>query len=629
MRGAGLVRAAMATALLLAHVGLPFAARADDALEYYATVDRDSIGLDETVTLSVTLAVNGNKEPKPFELPQAPDFDVVSQGRSEQYAMGFGTGGGGFKKTRVYTIVLRPTREGELAIRPGVAVLEGRRYETGRLTIRVGGTGQGQARNGPAPRASPRASPFGGFPGGFPPLPGQDDDFDPFGTGAPPAEGDVLLRASVDKREVYPGEQVTLTIALLSRMDVGGIDGFQIPKFDGFWTEDLESPTQISGQTKVIDGVPWRVYLLRRRALFPLRDGVLSIQPAEVDVVTGNGFFSRRGKAKRRSQPIEITVKPLPGGAPAGFAPASVGTWTLDAEASPKTAAWGAPITLRLSASGVGNLRSLELPKLPEIDGMKTFEPTLSDEVTVQRGHFGGRRTLEYVLVPERAGAFTIPALELPYFDPATETFDVAKTASIELTVLPGKEAAPQPAAPEARPMARGDDSGGLAGIRTAAVLEGARTPLHERPWFVFALGLPALALLGSFAVPRLRAARERGEGDRRAKGAGRLAQRRLAGAQALADDGDPRVFEELDRALHAYLESRYGRSAFGLTRDRLSSFLTDAGAPPHAIEALRDALDACDAGRFAPGTMDAGAARRALSSATGAVDALEAGRSR
>ena len=149
---------------------------------------------------------------------------------------------------------------------------------------------------------------------------------------------DIFLRNVVDKKKVYLGEQVTMSLLLYARSDVSGVNGMKMPKLDGFWSEDIETPSQINGERRVIDGVAYRVFLLRRKALFPLKAGTLTIDRVEADISLSMGFFFSGGrKVQRKSAPVSIEVMPLPKNPPNGFDPANVGTWRLSAEASPES----------------------------------------------------------------------------------------------------------------------------------------------------------------------------------------------------------------------------------------------------------------------------------------------------
>src|SRR5207253_699451 len=101
------------------------------------------------------------------------------------------------------------------------------------------------------------------------PLPGLDqepNELHPFAD-VHPVQRDLLLRASVDNDRPFVGQQVTYSLYLLARINVSGIDKLQLPRLDGFWTEEIEAPQQLVGEARILDGVPYRSFLLRKRPL--------------------------------------------------------------------------------------------------------------------------------------------------------------------------------------------------------------------------------------------------------------------------------------------------------------------------------------------------------------------------
>lgn len=598
----------LAPALALA-LALP--AHAADAVEYYATVDRERIALDETVTLQVTLAFNQSDEMGEVQLPEAPDFDVVRQGRSDQMSFSFGGGGSNFRKVRTYTLVLQPRRAGKLNILPGRVEIGGKRYETGRITVEVGAAGTGSpgyAQRGPAQ------------PPGMPQIPGFDDPFgDLLGGGPQPRESDIFLRASVDKSDVYVGEQVTLSVWLLSRVEVSSVEGLKMPRLDGFWAEELETPRQISAQTKYVDGVPYRAYLIQRRALFPLRAGEVAIDPVELDIVTGRSFFGGGRRQHRASPGAKLTVKELPGGAPAAFRRGNVGKWELTAQATPGEVALGSPVTVRITATGEGSLQNLELPELGKLEGFKIFEPTRSQERLIQGGRYGGSKTLEYVLVPERAGTFELPALTFAWFDPAAGGYQSESTPAIPITVVQGAGSAVA-ANPPATPPAEKPDDGGLQPLRTAPVVVAAEAPLYERPWFLAALAAPLFAVAAAAAPLLRRQGRKPAKKRRTAAAAAGLP----ADVRTLADRGDPAFFAACERVLVERGAAHANRPAHGLRRDELVAALRDAGVDGGAVSAFDEALQLCAMARYAPGGAAADTIARARLAAEAALRGLE-----
>ena len=77
-----------------------------------------------------------------------------------------------------------------------------------------------------------------------------------------------------------------------------------------------------------------------------------------------------------------------------------------------------------------------------------------------------------------------------------------------------------------------------------------------------------------------------------------------------------------MSKGLFDYLTDKLGFAAAGLTRDELSRRLTLAGAKDESVKAVGAVLDACDLGRFAPGST--AGRREVLEQASEAVAALE-----
>ncbi|MFN7133889.1 MAG: BatD family protein, partial [Myxococcales bacterium] len=418
------------------------AARAAD-VEFYATVDKEELSINDTLTLAVTID-SGGREPQDLRLPEAPDFEVISRHQSQQTSFSMSPGGGPptFKQVRVYRMILSPLRTGTFVIQPGQMRVDGKVVKTGAIRVRV----VPQQTPPPQAKTPPQGQPPTGFPPGFPPDlfgDGDEEAEDPLGQlfgGAqqPTGDSDLYLRTSLDKKQAWLGEQVTLSVYLFSRVDVSGVEGFKMPKLDGFWSEDIETPNQITGELKMIDGVPYRVFLLRKRALFPLKPGKLTIDPVEVDVSTGFALVLSGRKVHRASAPLTLDVQPHPPGAPPGFEPANVGQWKLSMEATATQVELGQPLTLRVVLEGTGNINGVSVPRLPAIPGVRAYDPTTSDKVSVQRGKVGGRRTLEYLLMPERTGEFELPALSFTYFDPAKGEYRTANTQPIPVRVEAG-----------------------------------------------------------------------------------------------------------------------------------------------------------------------------------------------
>jgi hypothetical protein len=554
------------------------------------------VALDGTISLIVTASISSKGDRPELSLPDFKDFDVVNRSQSEQVSFTFVNGAPTFRRTTVTTVRLAPRREGQLSIEPARLDYKGRSYKTQPIAIRVLPAGQ-------SPSAKARAQ--------APPVPDRFEDdvaLDPF-QDAHPQSRDLVLRASVDRERPFVGQQVTYSLYLLARINVSGIDKLQLPRLDGFWSEEIEAPQQLVGEARIIDGVPYRAFLLRKRALFPLRAGKIHVDPAEVEVMTGFGMLFSRSSSRRSSQSLTIDVQPLPtAGKPAAFDAGNVGSWTLTASVEPVAVAAGQPVTFKVVAQGRGNVRNLALPKLGQIPGLRSYDATTSDKQSVEQGLVTGTRTVEQLLVPERTGVIEIPALSMDIFDPAEKAYRTVRTDAIKFDV----HAAPASAVAGAQPVSQNLlAAGGIRPIRLKMTRGSVEAPPWTLPWFWPALGVGPAAVALVLASGSMRRLLARDPAAERVKKARQAARTRLRGAEALLDEqkrgvaSSSNFHAEVARALTGYLADKQGIAVAAMTREELGRALAERGHPPGTVRAVLAVLDECDRARFAPGAAD------------------------
>ena len=523
-------------------------------------------------------------------------METLGTSRATQSSIRFGASGPRVQQVSTLTVRMRAQKPGKLVLPPAELHASSGVFRSQPVTLTV------KAGHVPAPQgaARPRQDQFG-----MSPFPEDDENpFDAFRRRQQAAgEKDLFLRGELDKKEVYQGEQATLSLWIYARVDLSRVDAVTMPKLDGFWTEDVETPKELTGETRTVDGVPYRAYLLKRLALFPVKSGQREIGSVEADITTGFLFAGRR--EHRASPPITLKVKPLPPGAPPGFQPSAVGTWTLSAELTSTRTELGSPVTLRISADGRGNVKDLVLPRPALPAALKLYDPSSADKTSTVRGRIQGRRTQEFLVLPQQTGTFELPALELVYFDPETGRYERSRTAPMSLAVVPGTGAGPVASVPGRadEPPARNVLSGtALRPLRVSAALDRPPPPWRQ-PWFVALLGLPPLvfaAALAGQAVQRHRARSDPGSEQRRReqRARGRLAALRTAGPEM----DDVAFSAEVDGAVAEILSIRLGTPVTGLTREALRLRLAEAGGSADFQARVARVQDACDEVRFAPG---------------------------
>ena len=405
-------------------------------------IDKDQVVLGDMVRMTITL--QGLSPSSPPELPKIPDFDVRYLGsRTETYSHVTvivqgkkveekRTGGG-----TEFEYALTPKKTGTLVIPPFSFTVDGERFQSSTaFPIRV--------------------------------------------TDTPPKREDIFVNLSVTKNHLYLGESVLLTFEWFfdKRLEdyslqipwYGELKDFLVeePKGDPkkeyvqMIINDKEKVTA-EKKTVTLHGKTYGV-LSFQRILTPIAAGVYTLDPTflRVEVVTGyqaprkrtrfffkeyfdwafDDFFGKRPLTETvvaRSEPMVLSVKPLPEeNKPATFS-GGVGHFDFQATAEPTTVQAGEPVTVTMKVVGTGNFRDIRFPDFPELPAFKTYAPeTRTESNFTEEGLFVGEKVFGKVLVGRREGAYEIPPLSFSYFDPEAETYKTVTQGPFSIRVEGG-----------------------------------------------------------------------------------------------------------------------------------------------------------------------------------------------
>ena len=592
-------------------------------VEVTMQADREKVGTEDTFRLEIVVA--NAPEGAVLQLPVAEDFEVLGRSQSTQMSYSLGPGGAGvITQVQKHTLTMRANRPGHLTIPPAAVQTAAKLVKTKAVTIEVVRGRMSPER--PVRRQQPN-NPFGLPPGFFPPgFPGTEQD-DPLGEepsvdepAVPRGDSDLFLRMTLDKSEAYVGEQVMVTIHLYSRVDLSSVDTVTMPKLDGFLSQDFKTPTQLMSEQRLIGGVPYREYLLRQKAIFPIKAGSITIEAPEADITTGIFYAGRR--VHRKGNELKLVVRPLP----PGPATSVVGRWRLSREVSQTEVALGEPVQVKLILEGRGNVQGIQLPSLGAPAAFKAFDPETTDKANTSKSHIGGTRIVEYTLVPQQTGTFVLPALTVPFFDPEARKYDEMRVDEISIQVKPGAGGANTVTNPNTPSGLDGPKNqlvaGGLKSLRHTAHFSAPRASLTSQRWFLPLSLAPLLLTLlaGAFLVARGAVGAETPESLKRKQA--RAARKRLAAAQKLLKGGSTSDFyAEVERALTSFMSARLGTPVLGLVRADLVTKLTEAGIAEAERARIVTVLETCDLGRYAPGMGEAAARRRAVSEAAAAME--------
>jgi len=627
--------AALAAALTTA---LATGARAE-APRFLGEVDRNQVTVGEPFIYQVTVSV-GNDQVSDYRPPDFKGLRVLSAPRAPNQSTQMQFGGAGMYVEVNYSwrYEVAATQKGNVAIGPAHIKVNGHDLRSSVVTVAVGAAG------GPAPTPppmagaaapAPRAGATAGAGSAAPPA-----------ASAVPAGGGSFIRLVADKQKAYVGEAISATWFLYMNQAHNKYDVQKEPTMEGFWTEDVTLPNRRGGMIlneEVVQGRPYQVGAAMKKALFPLHAGRLSITPMEAQLSRVDFFGTAVRSQRVTSSPVEIEVVPLPkDGQPAGFDPANVGMFTVASKVDRPQVATGEAVTLTVEIAGHGNVRKVALPAVPDLDGWKRYDPRVSVTIDPSTGA-DGTKVAEILLLPSRPGRFTIPALTLDTFDPATGRYNHGATSPIELTVtgaaLAGAGDGPGPGAPTA-------GAGAGTGSAVDNVIASEIRPIHARADLRRDLGATfwrTRAFLGVVVGPPLLfglvvfGLRVR---DRRAQDTGAIRRRRSrekVRAHFAAAEGHRRnrqvaaFYIEIERVLRETLSHRLGVAAAGLTMDDVRARAAELGLTPADGDKLVAALEECDRARFAPGSVpsDDAALGAALDRAAELATQIESERSR
>ncbi len=559
-------------------------AEADAKILLSATPRELRVG--ETFALEVRADVKeGSLEDLTFaDLKKYPELEIISHQTSRPMQVSFGFGSGmKVQSSLSHRYTIRALAAGTFEFSPAVAEVDGKTYRSNPLTIVVLPSGQATTSGAATPSTPPELGKE---------LSGAR--YDPR----------AFLRTVVEQKEVYIGQQVNVAVYLYTNVGVAGRSVNPTkPAMDGFWVHE-EQITSLEGPIVQVNGVRFRAYLLQKSIAFPQRTGELTIGAPKVTFDLGTAsLFDAPQRVERVGVPVPIEVKPLPTpGPPDAF----VGKYSVRARLDRSSVKTGNAVTLRVEATGVGNIQDLRIES-PPIAGVRALQPVIRDEQRFHGKALGGTRSWEWILIPETPGRHTVPSIQLNYFDPESEQYGSASTEALTFSATgvatPVKATLSPKEAPPKREIAV------FGPIRMYSALTRGATPVRQRPWFAWLLALPPLFFI-LFTIGL--GLRRRHRSQKIAAGA---VQRALIGEarQALRKD-DPRAFyDRIVASITHALVTRTGEPVRGLSNAELRPRLVAAGFDDDLVQRIINELEGADYARFAASGVDAKEMQRCL----------------
>jgi hypothetical protein len=357
-----------------------------------ATVDEERVSVGEDLIYTLR-AVSHSPLPMHVSITPFTGLEIVSRSERSEVSLGHDP-----TRTTVLEVRLRAVRPGRWQLGPARAVQGRDTVEAPAVVVDVTAS-----RAATASTLSPRLRRL-------------------LDHARPPVVGDAAVDLIVSAESVRVGEQVDVVTAAWFprdlRLQLRRPPTLQPPVIDGVWSYPQATPPGIAATRSV--GGRWYDLFVAHQVVFPLLPGTVVVPRATLKYSTPVAlqFFSQEERYALSSKAETLAVAPLPeAGRPVGFSGAIGTGLKLERRVSPRVARVGEGVMVELELSGGGNTALWPAPDLQWAPGARAYSDKVEERVGVTDGRVGGTKTFRYLVVPDSAGALSLPAVSYPYFD--------------------------------------------------------------------------------------------------------------------------------------------------------------------------------------------------------------------
>ena len=548
---------------------------------------------------NVTFIIEGEENPSDFNWSSGSDFQVLwgpQSGRSTSIQIMNG------KRTKsvqtTYTYVLRPNASGKFSLPKASANVNGKEIWSEPKSIQVAAAG---AASSPSRQSQQSGQ-------------SQQAGTQSQARQAGIQDSDIFLKMDLSRTNVVVGEPIIATLKLYQRVNIGGFENVSFPTFNGFWSQEIEAPTNIEFNREVLDGQIYNAALLRKFVIIPQQQGQLKIDPAEmvclinIRVSPGgtsifDGFFDdyRTVRKKVSTGTMTVNVSPLPAGAPASFG-GGVGSFTISAKLSRDSLKTHEAASLLVTVSGNGNISLLEAPKVKFPPDMEVYDTKVSEKV--DKGGLSGSKYYDFPFIPRSHGDFVIEPVTYSYYDVNLGKYVTLTTEPVPVSVARGNETDAggiMIAGPSQKDVRTLGSDIRFINIKAPDLMPKGRFLVGSGLFWILTSLIAALAAVLWLAFRKMAARRADVVGTKNRK-ATKMALKRLHLANTfLKQNLYTAFYEELHKALLGFISDKLNIPVAELSRDRITESLKAENVDERYVDTFIGILDACEFARYAP----------------------------
>ena len=547
---------------------------------------------------NVVFVVEGENSPSDFQWEPGEDFTLVwgpQKGSSTSIQMVNG------KTTRSsqtsYTYILQAKNTGTFTLPPATAKVKGTPVQSKAVTLQVVSSGVGNS-----------AAPAGGSGNAG----GQAQE------SSAANQSDIFMRLSLSRNSVVVGEPVTATLKIYHRTNLVGFENARFPSFNGFWSQEVDTPSNIEFEREQVNGAMHNSAVLRRWVLIPQKSGDITIDPAEIvclvnvqrrrsstgsifDDFFSNDYVTTRQRVSTKAATLHVSG--LPAGAPASFG-GGVGDFSVSTRLSTDSLKTHDAASLLVTVSGKGNIALLEAPKLNFPPDFEVYD--VRTTVKTDKSGTSGSKTFEYPFIPRSPGDFTVGPVSYSYYDVKQRKYQTVTSAPLALAVARSANGGSTSAEGGSTLVVDrkgvknlGDD---IRFIRTKTTLGEPKGFLVGKTGYRLTLLFLLLAGIGTWLGLRKAAARRADVAGTLRRRATRQALKQLAQAKDFLQKNLYTAFyEELHRSLLGFAGDKLGLDMAEQSKENIAAALTGRGVPQATADDFTALLDACEFARYAP----------------------------
>ena len=370
------------------------------AQNYEVVLGPAKIGSNEVYTITVTARDASLDEYSNF--PNIPGFSKA--GTSSSSSMSSING----RVTNETSIIQNymPEKQGTFKLPAFTMKVNGTTVRSPGATIEVG-----------PPVEQKKVDPFGVDPFAYDPF---EDFFNK--PGGQEAKADAFFSIQADKKEIWVGEGVNISVSFLvaddNMADMNFYDlGNQLQgllkkiKPENCWEENFGIDEIIPFRTR-IGKKNYTEYRIYQSTLYPLTPKPISIPALTLNMARvrpGAGFFGAVSKEDIKpftSRPVLVKVKDLPAHPLKGKV--SVGEFAMQEKMASKEVGINQGLAVDLAIVGEGNISYIPEPLVNKISILDIYPPNTSQNIRREAGKVRGQKVFSYLLVPREQGSFKL-----------------------------------------------------------------------------------------------------------------------------------------------------------------------------------------------------------------------------